>query len=109
MNLDFNLSTAVNWNLPHMRRCRIHVTGMILLASWMCRSAILAYGDEWAGMSKRTSQPREAGEYAEAEKIERHLLAMAFTLGAKAGTNPADDGFLTLSKIYELNIKGNEL
>ncbi len=33
---------------------------------------------------------------------------MALTPGAKAG-NPADDGFLTLPEIYELNLKGNEL
>src|SRR4029079_6424834 len=33
---------------------------------------------------------------------------LALTPGAKAG-NPADDGFLTLPEIYELNLKGNEL
>jgi tetratricopeptide (TPR) repeat protein len=35
--------------------------------------------------------------------------ALALTPGAKAGSNPADDGFLTLPEIYELNLKGCEL
>ena len=35
--------------------------------------------------------------------------ALAFTPGAKALSNPADDGFLTLPEIYELNLKGCEL
>ena len=35
--------------------------------------------------------------------------ALALTPGAKAGSNPSDDGFLTLPEIYELNLKGCEL
>jgi CHAT domain-containing protein len=35
--------------------------------------------------------------------------ALALTPGAKATTQPADDGFLTLAEIYELNLSGCEL
>lgn len=35
--------------------------------------------------------------------------ALALTPGTQAATNPADDGFLTLTEIYELNLKGCEL
>jgi CHAT domain-containing protein/Tfp pilus assembly protein PilF len=35
--------------------------------------------------------------------------ALALTPGPKAASNPADDGFLTLPEIYELNLKGCEL
>lgn len=35
--------------------------------------------------------------------------ALALTPGKQAKTNPADDGFLTLPEIYELNLKGCEL
>ena len=34
---------------------------------------------------------------------------LALTPGARAATNPSDDGFLTLPEIYELNLKGCEL
>ena len=35
--------------------------------------------------------------------------ALALTPGPKGSENPADDGFLTLPEIYELNLKGYEL
>ncbi len=35
--------------------------------------------------------------------------ALALSPGKDAATNPADDGFLTLAEIYELNLKGCEL
>jgi CHAT domain-containing protein len=35
--------------------------------------------------------------------------ALALTPGKQANTDPADDGFLTLPEIYELNLKGCEL
>jgi tetratricopeptide (TPR) repeat protein/CHAT domain-containing protein len=35
--------------------------------------------------------------------------ALALTPGPKGSENPADDGFLTLAEIYELNLKGCEL
>jgi CHAT domain-containing protein/Tfp pilus assembly protein PilF len=35
--------------------------------------------------------------------------ALALTPGPKADSNPADDGFLTLPEIYDLNLKGCEL
>jgi len=34
---------------------------------------------------------------------------LALTPGKQANTDPADDGFLTLPEIYELNLKGCEL
>jgi tetratricopeptide (TPR) repeat protein/CHAT domain-containing protein len=35
--------------------------------------------------------------------------ALALTPGPKGSADPADDGFLTLAEIYELNLKGTEL
>lgn len=35
--------------------------------------------------------------------------AMALTPGPRSATDPADDGFLTMPEIYELNLKGCEL
>ncbi len=35
--------------------------------------------------------------------------ALALTPGPDAATNPADDGFLTLPEIYDLDLSGNEL
>jgi CHAT domain-containing protein/Flp pilus assembly protein TadD len=35
--------------------------------------------------------------------------ALALTPGPKAGSDPTDDGFLTMPEIYELNLKGCEL
>ena len=43
------------------------------------------------------------------QKYGNFFGALALTPGPKASDNPADDGFLTLPEIYELNLKGCEL
>ncbi len=43
------------------------------------------------------------------QKYGNFFGALALTPGPKGSENPADDGFLTLPEIYELNLKGCEL
>ena len=43
------------------------------------------------------------------QKYGNFFGALALTPGPKGSDNPADDGFLTLPEIYELNLKGCEL
>ena len=83
MTLDFRRFDCCEMEYATMRGCQFLLPGVILLASLLCQSSNSARGDEWADLSKRSSELREAGKYAESEKIEHRLLEMAQAQGSE--------------------------